>query len=113
MSKKFLLLFFLCFCSSLVFSYGKNDIEERDVENFNSWQEIFDLEQKKPGKYNIMVTAKDLGGNVMVEGPYNIFIDPKSDLPVCGITNPYTNMRVVANLNIVVVCVDDDAVSYV
>ena len=50
MSKKFLLLFFLCFCSSLVFSHGKNDIEERDVENFNSWQEIFDLEQKKPVK---------------------------------------------------------------
>ena len=113
MNKKYLLLFFLCFCSSFVFSHGKNDVEERDVANFNSWQEIFDLEQKKPGKYNIMVTAKDLGGNVMVEGPYNIFIDPKSDLPVCGITNPYTNMRVVANLNIVGVCVDDDAVSYV
>lgn len=60
-----------------------------------------------------MVTAKDLGGNVKVEGPHNLYIDPNSDLPISGITNPYPNMRVVANLNIVGVCVDDDAVSYV
>lgn len=60
-----------------------------------------------------MITATDLGGNVKVEGPHNLYIDPNSDLPVSGITNPYPNKRVVANLNIVGVCVDDDAVSYV
>ena len=108
-------LFIICFSMlvSSIFAHGKNDIEERDVDNLNSWQEVFDIENKKPGKYNIMITAKDLGGNIKVEGPHNLFIDPNSDLPVSGITNPYTNMRVVANLNIVGVCVDDDAVEYV
>ena len=95
------------------FAHGKGDVEEISVENMNSWQESFDLESRKPGKYNIMITARDLGGNVHVEGPHNIFLDPKSDLPICGITNPYPNMRVVGNLNIVGTCVDDDGVSRV
>ncbi len=60
-----------------------------------------------------MISAKDKGGNTYIEGPYNIYIDPLSDLPVCGITNPSPNMRIVGNLNIVGTCVDDDSVSYV
>lgn len=96
-----------------VFAHGKNDIEDIQVENFNSWQEQFDLDSKKPGKYNIMITARDLGGNIHIEGPHNIYYDPLSDLPICGITNPYPNMRVVGNLNIVGTCVDDDGVSRV
>ena len=96
-----------------LFSHGKGDIEEISVLNMNSWQEEFDLDSRKPGKYNIMVTARDLGGNVQIEGPYNIYLDPKSDLPICGITNPYPHMRVVGNLNIVGTCVDDDGVSKV
>ena len=95
------------------FAHGKGDVEEISVENMNSWQESFDLDSRKPGKYNIMITARDLGGNVHVEGPHNIYLDPKSDLPICGITNPYPNMRVVGNLNIVGTCVDDDGVSRV
>ncbi len=113
MVKRSLSFLFCLFFVAQIFAHGKNDIEECDVDNLNSWQEVFDLENKKPGKYNIMVTAKDLGGNVKVEGPHNLYIDPNSDLPISGITNPYPNMRVVANLNIVGVCVDDDAVSYV
>jgi len=96
-----------------LFAHGKSDIEDIKAANLNSWQESFDLNHKKPGKYNIMITATDLGGNVQVEGPYNIWVDPKSDLPVCGITNPYPGMRVVANLNIVGTCIDDDGVSRV
>lgn len=96
-----------------VFAHGKGDIEDINVENVNSWQEQFDLDSRKPGKYNIMITARDLGGNIQVEGPHNLWLDPKSDLPVCGITNPYPNMRVVGNLNIVGTCVDDDGVSRV
>ena len=96
-----------------VYSHGKGDIEDMPAKNMNSWQEEFDLEGKKAGKYNIMITAKDLGGNTYIEGPHNIYLDPNSDLPVCGITNPYPNMRVVGNLNIVGTCVDDDGVSKV
>ncbi len=109
-------IFFILLSLSLsvaAFAHGKGDIEEIKVDNVNSWQEQFDLESRKPGKYNIFITARDLGGNTQVEGPHNLWLDPNSDLPVCGITNPYPNMRVVGNLNIVGTCVDDDGVSRV
>lgn len=112
--KKFIFLFSIqLLLSFFVFASRKDKIEDKEAQNLNSWQENFDLENKKTGKYNIMITAKDLGGNVMVEGPFNIYYDPKSDLPVCGITNPYPDMRVVSNLNIVGTCIDDDGVEYV
>lgn len=88
-------------------------VESISVKNLNSWDEQFNLENRKNGKYNILIKARDLGGNEFIEGPYNIFLDPKSDLPVCGITNPFPNMRVVGNLNIVGTCIDDDGVSRV
>lgn len=113
--RKSIILLLICqlLLSSAVFAHGKDDIEDKVVDNKNSWQETFDLEHKKPGKYNIMITAHDQGGNVTVEGPHNIYYDPKSDLPVCGITNPYPGMRVVSDLNIVGTCIDDDAVDHV
>lgn len=96
-----------------IFAHGKKDIDEKTAGNPLSWQDSFDLTEKKKGKYNIMITASDLGGNTTVEGPYNMYVDPKSDLPICGITNPRPNMRVLGNLNIVGTCIDDDAVQYV
>ena len=114
---KSLLLFVLfSFTAVCTFAHGKGDVEEIDVDNVNSWKENFDLEgktQKKAVKYNIMITATDLGGNEHIEGPFNLYVDPESDRPICGITNPYPNMRVVGNLNIVGTCVDDDGVSKV
>ena len=95
------------------FQLSARDVTERDVESKNSWHEEFDISQKKSGKYNIMVTVEDSGGNQTIGGPYNIFIDPDSDLPVTGITNPAPSMRVRGNLNIVGTCVDDDAVDFV
>ncbi len=94
-------------------AHGAKDVEEMNVSNLESWQESFELAGKKKGKYNIMVTATDLGGNVHIEGPHNLYIDPDSDLPISGITNPHQDMRIVGNLNIVGTCVDDDAVQYV
>ena len=114
--KSLFTMFFLCCFCAMSFAHGKGDIEEIDVDNVNSWKENFDLEgktQKKAVKYNIMITATDLGGNEHVEGPFNLYVDPESDRPICGITNPYSNMRVVGNLNIVGTCVDDDGVSKV
>ena len=113
LKKSFLISILIVLAVNRLFAHGKGDIEDIAVENMNSWQEQFDLESRKPGKYNIMITARDLGGNVHVEGPHNLYLDPKSDLPICGITNPYPNMRVVGNLNIVGTCVDDDGVSRV
>lgn len=36
------------------------DVETHSVENLKSWQDSFDLNSRKAGKYNIMVKAIDL-----------------------------------------------------
>ena len=69
------LLFSIC---GFTFAHGKGDIEEIDVDNVNSWKETFDLEgktQKKAVKYNIMITATDLGGNEM---KYKFYTNPEN-----------------------------------
>ena len=104
----------ILFAGSLsAFAFGKKDVTYRNVEKMDSWQESFDINEKKDGKYNIYVEAKDKGGNTEIAGPYNLFIDPDSDYAICSITNPISNMRVPGNLNIVGTCVDDDGVSEV
>ena len=68
------------FCCLLVLvlsftsAFAKKEIEEKDVENKESWKESFDISTKKPGKYNIFITAEDQGGNTTIEGPHNIYI---------------------------------------
>ncbi len=111
--KLFLSIFVLLTGSFSAFSFGKKDVTYRNVEEMDSWQETFDINEKKEGKYNIYVEAKDKGGNTEIAGPYNLFIDPDSDYAICSITNPINNMRVPGNLNIVGTCVDDDGVSEV
>ena len=104
----------ICFISMFTsFALGKKDVTYRDVENMDSWQETFDINEKPEGKYNIYVEAKDKGGNTEIAGPYNLFIDPDSDYAISGVTNPINNMRVPGNLNIVGTCVDDDGVAEV
>src|SRR5574344_1243921 len=114
MSKKRLLVSFLmCVVAVSMFAGGKKDVTDRSLGEKNSWQETVDINEKSSGTYNIMVTASDNAGNEQIAGPYNIKIDPESDLPVAGITNPVENMRIPGNLNIVGTCVDDDAVDHV
>ncbi len=98
---------------SALFAGGKKDTVDTPAEGLDSWLETVDITQKKPGKYNILITAEDLAGNTGLAGPYNMFIDPDSDLPVTRVTNPLEQMRVPGNLNIVGTCIDDDAVDYV
>ncbi|MBE6349458.1 MAG: hypothetical protein E7062_01725 [Spirochaetaceae bacterium] len=106
-----ILVIFLSVCS--LFAFGKKDTDAKSVSQLNSWQETFDISEKKTGKYNIVISAQDVGGNTSLVGPFNIAIDPKSDLPIVGITNPLNGMRVPGNLNIVGTCIDDDAVERV
>lgn len=106
-----LVLFLLAQCA--VFAHGAKDVESKTARDNAGWQESFDLSEKKSGKYNIFVRATDMGGNQALEGPFNLYVDPESDKPVCSITNPRADMRVMENLNIVGTCVDDDAVQYV
>ena len=99
--------------TAAVFAGGRKDNEAHDVDNPAGFTESIDIEGRKPGKYNFYLEARDKGGNTTLEGPGNLYIDPLSDLPIAGITNPQENMHVQGNLNIVGTCVDDDGVAYV
>lgn len=87
--------------------------EFRSVIGLEQWRYEYDISDYQPGKYNLIIEGRDHAGNVYTEGPYNIVIDPNSDLPIANISNPTPNMRVGGNLNILGTCVDDDAVSLV
>lgn len=113
MYKKHLTFIFSLFCVAGVFASGINEADEKPVKDPASWQETIDINDKSPGKYNFYIRAADRGGNVEISGPYNMFIDPESDLPIAGVTNPRAEMRVPGNLNIVGTCIDDDAVDHV
>ncbi len=113
MSKKPVVLCVLvCMCAFL-YAGGSGESETKKVDEPAGFKESVDINTKKTGKYNFYIEAKDKGGNTTIAGPHNIYIDPESDLPIVGITNPRQDMRIPGNLNIVGTCVDDDEVAYV
>ncbi|NLK60218.1 MAG: hypothetical protein GX290_04085, partial [Treponema sp.] len=42
------------------FSLGSKDTIDTPAENMDSWLETVDISERKPGKYNILITAEDL-----------------------------------------------------
>ena len=104
------LVFFLV---ASVWAGGRKDNESHEVENPEGFSELIDTSEKKPGKYNFYLEARDKGENAALAGPYNIYLDPESDLPVVTIANPQEKMHVQGNLNLVGTCMDDDAVAFV
>lgn len=113
MKKFYILLILTLLTLPGLFAFGKKETVNTPAKTLDSWLETVDIKDKKPGKYNIMVTAGDLAGNQGLAGPYNVYIDPNSDLPIARITNPLEQMRVPGNLNVVGTCIDDDDVAYV
>ena len=107
MKKIILLSLLLASSVCQIFAFGKKDVTEESVGPESSWQ------AKKDGKYNIVVTAEDKAGNIGTAGPFNVYIDTESDLPVTQIVNPVSDMKIPGNLNIVGTCTDDDKVSEV
>ena len=112
MKKLLLCVCVYAFLVSFLSAGGK--IESRTAENPESWDEVFDITEKKTGKYNVLVTAEDSAGNVGEAGPFNMYIDPRSDLPVVSITNPIKNMSVIGGaFSASGTCFDDDGIDYV
>ena len=105
----------ICFCCTLggIYAFGSRDITETELRPLESWQETVDISAKKKGKYNILITARDIAGNVGYAGPFNMYIDPASDLPVTSIAFPGSGAAVSGNVDIVGTCYDDDEVSSV
>ncbi|MBN1837532.1 MAG: hypothetical protein JW820_16875 [Spirochaetales bacterium] len=87
--------------------------EYEAVEGLENWDYRLDIEGRKAGKYNLIVRGTDQAGNVRYEGPYNLFVDPESDLPVTRISYPAAAARAGALLNVVGTAVDDDGVQAV
>jgi hypothetical protein len=83
------------------------------VQGLENWDTRLDLEGLKQGKYNLIVRASDQAGNVRYEGPFNIFVDPESDLPQARISHPAAGTRVASQLDVVGTCIDDDGVQSV
>ena len=69
MKKLLLCVCAYAFLTSFLSAGGK--VETRTVENPESWEEAFDLTEKKQGKYNVLVTAEDSAGNIGEAGPFN------------------------------------------
>ena len=111
--KKLLLYVSMSLCLISFLSAG-GKIESRTVENPESWDEVFEITEKKPGKYNVLVTAEDSAGNIGEAGPFNMYIDPRSDLPVVAITNPVKNMSVMGEtFTASGTGFDDDGIDYI
>jgi len=83
------------------------------AEGLENWKASIDLSAYPPGKYNLVVQGRDKAGNLTEYPPFNLYVDPASDLPLATIVNPTPLLRVGGDLNIVGTCQDDDAVARV
>ncbi len=101
------------FTVTFLYAGGKGETARDNAEGTLNWSKTFDISDKKPGTYNLYAEGQDVAGNKTIAGPINLYVDPKSDLPIARIANPLQGMRVSGDLNIVGTCTDDDAVERV
>ncbi len=106
----------LVFIAAAFWAFGLGDPEAGEYEAVNgleNWDHSIDISEYEEGKYNLIIRGTDAAGNIQYQGPYNVFVDPASDLPVLRISNPTPEMRVGGSLNIVGASIDDDGVQRV
>ncbi|MFW5742142.1 MAG: Ig-like domain-containing protein [Spirochaetota bacterium] len=104
----------LLFAATALFGAGRTEEEDfQQVEGTGNWEYTIDVSDWEPGKYNILVRARDEAGNVALGGPYNVFVDPESDRPDVSISYPVTGQAVGERLFVVGTARDDDAVGHV
>ncbi len=114
MPRNSLAFILLVFTAALAVALGNPEKGEyRPVQGLENWDASLDLEGLKQGKYNLIVRARDEAGNIGYEGPYNVFVDPRSDLPVARISHPAAGSRAASQLEVIGTCVDDDGVQSV
>lgn len=96
--------------------FSKGSTEESDYKQASgkeNWEHEVAIQDKKPGKYNLLIRVKDKANNESFSGPFDIHVDPESDIPLVSITNPSSFMRVGGVLNIVGTARDDDSIKKV
>lgn len=111
MLRKSAALLFL-FYSFTLHAGGKSE-PFQSVEGQENWQYTYDISKLETGKYNLIIQAEDKAGNIRVEGPFNINVDPTSDIPLISINSPIPGWRTTGKLNVVGSAVDDDEVDFV
>lgn len=109
----FILLMLTLFISHLSASGRSEDEPYVQAEGTESWSYEYDISGAVDGKYNFIVRGKDSAGNTAYAGPYNVFVDNDSDLPVVSIAHPNPDVIVTGNFNIVGSALDDDGISRV
>jgi len=114
MNKRIAVLSFLLLVGvATIYGGGRKANESHSADTPEGFTDSISIEEKKTGKWNFFLEAFDKGGNSTKFGPYNIYNDPVSDLPVVTIINPKVNMHIQGNVSIVGICSDDDGVANV
>lgn len=113
--KKIIYIFLLSlFTPILLTAIGQTEESDyKQVAGKENWEYEVPIQDMEPGEYNLLIRAKDKANNETFAGPFNIVVDPESDLPLVSITNPSSFMRVGGYLNIVGTARDDDAIGKV
>ncbi|MFP4511019.1 MAG: Ig-like domain-containing protein, partial [Spirochaetaceae bacterium] len=83
------------------------------VDGTANWEHTIDVSDLDPGMYNILVRARDAAGNEGIGGPYNIFVDPESDLPLVNVLYPQPLQRSTEELFVVGTATDNERVDSV
>ncbi|MCL2175145.1 MAG: Ig-like domain-containing protein [Treponema sp.] len=102
---------FLLLLGSALWAGGRKENLSLTAPDPSGFSDTIDTTNRKPGRSNYYLEAKDRAGNITRSGPENITFDPASDLPNTTIINPVPNMSVHGNMNIVGIAFDDDGIS--
>lgn len=87
--------------SLAVFGRGTPEDAWKDVDGKEYWRQEFDITEEEPGVHNIIIRSEDFAGNEFIEGPYNIHVDPDSDLPTAGTIYPERGQVVRSSVSVV------------
>jgi len=91
----------MVFLPVAMYAGGRGQIITETADGIDIWQKGFDVTDKKPGTYNIIIHAKDAAGNVGIGGPFNIKINPMAGLPEARVVYPEHGQVIREDVNIV------------
>jgi hypothetical protein len=91
----------MVFLPTVLYARGSGEIVTETADGIDIWQKGFDVSDRKPGTYNIIIHAKDAAGNVGIGGPFNIKVNPMAGLPEARIVYPEQGQVVREDVSIV------------
>ena len=98
---------------SVALAGGRGEEEYHEVTGTANWEHTIDVSELEPGRYNIVVRARDAAGNESIGGPYNVFVDPESGLPTVTILYPRPEQRAAREVFVVGTTQDNEGIARV